>query len=181
MTPDPTALQRVWICTEGVGLVRADRVTSLILNDGRVHDAAARQAGEHDTLAAVLDNGTTAILTYCGTTLGGRAVADLAMTIGQAAQEAAGDSTVFVFARTAPGGGVSWHHSIDELDTDSWPTGPLPHRPLNATPSPTPSERRLRERQHQRPARPDDDDAPLYNDPLFDGPACNPGTRQPPK
>ncbi|HEX4815139.1 MAG TPA: hypothetical protein VFV66_20550 [Nonomuraea sp.] len=92
------ALQRVCLCTEGVGLVRADRITSLVLNDGTASGDDAEQAHEHDVLMAVLEVGAAkVVLASCGTSVGWKSLADLAQPIGRAADVAAGTYAVFVF------------------------------------------------------------------------------------
>jgi hypothetical protein len=88
MTPDTTALQRVWLCTAAVGLVRADRIVSMTVNNWRVSGARAEETapGGDDILSAALVNDTKVILGYCGTSLGWRALADLAATMDRAAE-----------------------------------------------------------------------------------------------
>ena len=96
-----TPLQRVWLCTEAVGLVRADRIVSMTVNNWRVSGARAEETADDgdDVLSAALVDGTKVILGYCGTSLGWRALADLAATMERAAEEAAAARDVtFVFA-----------------------------------------------------------------------------------
>ena len=131
MTADMAALQRVWLCAEGVGLVRADRVTCLVLNDGTVRGDDAEQAHEHDVLMAVLDGGAAkVVLASCGTSVGWKSLADLAQTIGRAAEAPARAHAVFVFASETSVRGIDWDHSTDRIDGHAWPAGPpRPRRP----------------------------------------------------
>ncbi|UBU19207.1 hypothetical protein [Nonomuraea gerenzanensis] len=130
MAADEKALQRVWVCTEAVGLVRADRIVSMTVNNWQVRGARAEEADAHghDVLSAALTDGTRVILGHCGTLSGWRALAELATRLDGAAVDAAdADDVAFVHVSVDRQGGIRWQYRVGELsDLDAWPSGPQP-------------------------------------------------------
>ncbi|MGW2161445.1 hypothetical protein [Nonomuraea sp. NPDC001699] len=139
MTPEPTtALHRVWLCTEAVGLVRADRIVSMTVNNWRVSGtrAEAADAGGDDVLSAALTDGSKVILGYCGTSPGWRILAELAARLAElaarldsaAADAATAGDVAFVYAGVDAKGRSRWQYRVGELSdhVDAWPSGPQP-------------------------------------------------------
>ncbi|MEU4234321.1 hypothetical protein AB0F17_59450 [Nonomuraea sp. NPDC026600] len=130
MTADATALQHIWICTQNVGLIRADQIVTLSVDDGRQRGRDAEKVDEFgdDTLTAALRNGRTVLLAFCGTAVGWQAMAELAATIAAAAREAASADAPagFVYPQTTADGRLTWTHSIGAIGTHTWPLGPTP-------------------------------------------------------
>jgi hypothetical protein len=128
MTADATALQHIWICTQNVGLVRADQIVTLSVDDGRQRARDAEEVSEFgdDALTAALrngQNGTAGVLRHSG---------------GLAGHSGAGRD----HRRRRPRGGqrrrpgqvrlpqatvdgrLAWTHSVGGIGTDTWPLGP---------------------------------------------------------
>jgi hypothetical protein len=110
-------LRNVWICTQDLQLIRADRIVSLLVPVGSGYGAASPgDLNLHRAIYAEVEGGTEGDtisrikLADCGKSPGGELLAGLAHTLGSArdAERASRGGCVFVFAEQDAAERLQW-------------------------------------------------------------------------